>query len=372
MGKYYRERLFNLCVDGNPAPFFKLANILLLPVSFLNNIIQSARAALYNKGLLKKHKLPAKVISIGNLSMGGSGKTPTAALAAEILLRGGRKPAILSRGYGGKRRGSSSFMVSDGDKIFATWKTAGDEPFLLARNIKGVPVIVGKDRLASGRMALEKLKCDALILDDGYQRLGLERDINLCLIDCAAKDIFKDRLFPSGRLREPVANLKRADAFLLTHWEETPGNKEMSERLEEEFGKKIFRARHVPCSWLDTATGKELALEEAKGKKILAFCGIANPSSFLDILDGMGCGPADFLYYPDHYSYLRADLESMKSRREKLGASLIATTEKDWVKLEGMADFSVPFWALRIKISILEDASFRSFLLAGDKNMRGN
>ncbi|MBI5184331.1 MAG: tetraacyldisaccharide 4'-kinase [Nitrospinae bacterium] len=356
----------------NPAPFFKLIAILLLPVSLLNSVIQSARAALYNHGLLKKQKLPAKVISIGNLSMGGSGKTPTAALVAEILLRGGKKPAILSRGYGGKRKESSPLVVSDGDKIFATWRTAGDEPFLLARSIKGVPVIVGKDRLASGRIALEKLKCDALILDDGYQRLGLERDRNLCLIDCAAKDIFEDRLFPSGRLREPVSQLKRADAILLTHWEETPGNKKMSERLETEFGKKIFRARHVPCSWLDTATGKDMALEEAKGKKILAFCGIANPSSFLDALEGMGCGPAAFLSYPDHYSYLRTDMESVKSKVEKLGANLIATTEKDWVRLEGMADFPVSLWALRIKIEILEDASFRSFLLAGDKNMRGN
>lgn len=372
MKKYNKKLLLQLWIDNNPALFFKLIAILLLPISFLNNVIQSARAMLYNHGLLKKQKLPAKVISIGNLSMGGSGKTPTAALVAEILLRGGKKPAILSRGYGGKRKGSSPLAVSDGEKIAATWRTAGDEPFLLARNIKGVPVIVGKDRMASGKMALEKLKCDALILDDGYQRLGLERDYNLCLIDCAAKDIFEDRLFPSGRLREPISQLKRADAFLLTHWEETPGNKKMSERLEIEFGKKIFRARHVPCSWLDTATGKDLSLEEAKGKKILAFCGIANPSSFLDVLKGMGCGPAAFLSYPDHYAYLRADMESMKSKVEKLGANLIATTEKDWVRLEGMVDFPVSLWALRIKIEVLEDASFRSFLLAGDKNTRGN
>jgi tetraacyldisaccharide 4'-kinase len=361
------NRLFGLWVNDNPPLFFKIVSVLLLPLSYLNNIIQSTRVSLYHCGLLKSQRLEAEVISIGNLSMGGSGKTPTAAFVAEILLEKGRKPAILSRGYGGKRSMDSSLVVSDRGKILTTWELAGDEPFLLAKNLKGVPVIVGKDRFSSGRIALDRFQCDTLILDDGYQHLRLKRERNLCLIDCSARDIFEDRLFPSGRLREPLAQLKRADAFLLTHWEETSRNKKLAERLETGYRKNIFRANHVPGSWLDTGTGKELALEEAKGKKILAFCGIANPSSFFKCLEAMGSGPTSFLPYPDHYCYSQTDLRSIESKGQRLGADLIATTEKDWIRLEGRVGFSKSLWVLRVKINVLEDSSFRSFLSPTEK-----
>lgn len=363
------NRLFGLWANDNPPLFFKLVSALLLPLSLLNKIIQSTRVLLYHCCLLKSRRLEAEVISIGNLSMGGSGKTPTAAFVAEILLEKGRKPAILSRGYGGKRSKESSLVVSDGKNILTTWEFAGDEPFLLAKNLKGVPIIVGKDRFSSGRMALDRFQCDSLILDDGFQHLRLERERNLCLIDCAARNIFDERLFPSGRLREPVAQLKRADAFLLAHWEETSRNKKLAERLETMYRKNIFRANHAPSSWLDTDTGKEQSLEEAKGKKILAFCGIANPVSFLNGLEAIGSSPASFLTYPDHYGYSQMDLRSIESKGQQIGADLIATTEKDWIKLEGRVEFSKPLWVLRIKIKVLEDSPFRSFLTSVDKNI---
>ncbi len=347
-------------MGDNPPLFLRLIRCLLLPVSFANTYIQLTRIALYRIGALKRQKLECKVISVGNLTMGGSGKTPTTALIAEILLQKGLKPAILSRGYGGQRKTKFPVVVSDGKQILIKQEISGDEPYLLAKNLKGVPVIVGGDRVSSGRAAFDKFQCDTVILDDGYQHLRLERDLNLCLIDCGTRNIFDDMVFPSGVLREPVSQLARADVFLLTHWKDTTENKNLAKKLEQRYRKPVFRSKHTPFAWRDTGSGRELDLREIEGKKFLAFCGIAKPQSFHACLENFKSKPVSFLPYPDHYIYSDDDVAFIKREKNRRNADLIVTTEKDWVRLEGRADFSVPLWALRIKIEILEEEAFCS------------
>ncbi len=353
------HRLFQAWTSRNPPFPLQCLRLFLIPLSLLYQMIQQVRVVLYQLGVFQKEKLGARVISVGNLTMGGSGKTPTVALIAEILLEKGLKPAILSRGYGNKRKTTSPVVVSDGDTLLAGSEVAGDEPYLLAKNLKGAVVIVGKDRVASGKEAMDRFSCEALILDDGYQHLRLERDVNLCLIDCDARTVFEDYCFPSGVLREPVSHLDRADAFLLTHWEDNLHNRQLAERLQEQFSKKVFRSRHTPLAWLDTGSGKEHGLREVEGKKVLVFCGIAKPRSFQNHLNTLNAHVVSLIPYPDHHNYSREDGIFLEDHGEGLGADLLATTEKDWVKLEGRYQFSRPLWVLKIKIEVLEDALFR-------------
>lgn len=361
MLKFFFNRLHTTWAHPDPPVSVKFFQTVFLPLSLLNGFIQQARIFLYHLGIFKKIKLSAKVICVGNLSMGGTGKTPTVIRIAEILLEAGKKPSILSRGYKGKREKGSSLVVSDGENILADQDAAGDEPYLLAKKLKEVPVVVGKDRIVSGKEALSRFSSNVLLLDDGFQYLRLVRDLNLCLIDCDGKNLFQDHLFPSGQLREPVGQLKRADAFLLTRWEDSPLNEELLQEIKSRFGKKVFRSRHVPYSWMDAGTEKEIDLAEAKGKKILAFCGIAKPQSFEKSLKTFGFNPISLLSFPDHYEYAENDLQAIKKQGESSGADLVATTEKDWVKLPNRFDFSVPLWILKIKVEIMEEEQFRSF-----------
>jgi len=344
------------CEETSPLP--RLFRSFLFPFSIANFLIQHTRAALYRTGVFSIRKLEARVISVGNLSMGGSGKTPAAALIARILQQKGMKPAILSRGYGGERKSKTPLVVSDGKNLLAGWEAAGDESYLLAKTLGDVPVLVGRDRVASGLSAMEKFSCDALILDDGFQHLRLGRNLNLCLVDCRGRSVFENLIFPSGSLRESVTQLKRADAFLLTRWEETPRAHALMQELKARFDKPLFRARHVPIAWLETGSGKEMDLPACGEKKVLAFCGIAAPDSFLHTLRALGIEPVAFFPFPDHHRYSPQDLRDIQSEGEGRGAELYVTTEKDEVKLAGGVAF--PLWALRIRMQVLEEEGFQS------------
>jgi len=362
MPKTTLSRLFQLLVKDHPPLPFRLIRLLLIPFSLLNWGIQLARVACFQIGIFKKRRLKARVISVGNLTMGGSGKTPAVALIAGILQEKGNRPAVLTRGYGRSRKSKSPLIVSDGFKIFTEQEIAGDEPYLLAKNLRDIPVIVGRDRRLAGQIILDQFHCDTLILDDGFQHLSLVRDFNLCLINCNATNILDDRVFPSGNLREPLSQLARADAFLLTHWEDIPRNRQMAEQIEQKYSTRVFRATHAPVSWVDANSGKEYPPCEAAGKKIVAFCGLADPLSFQNSLRYLGVNPLSLLAYPDHHPYSERDWTTIKSEGKRLSADLMVTTEKDWVKLRDHSDCALPLWMLRIKMSILEEDLFRSLL----------
>lgn len=358
MPKKILNRFILAWTQEEPSLLPRLFRSLLFPFSIANFLIQHIRVALYRSGVFRRRKLDVRVISVGNLSMGGSGKTPAAALIARILQQKGMRPAILSRGYGGGGKSKTPLVVSDGKTLLAGWETAGDEPYLLAKTLENVPVLVGRDRVASGLVAMEKLSCDALILDDGFQHLRLARDLNLCLVDCRGRSVLDDLIFPSGSLREPVSQLERADAFLLTRWEETPRAHALMQGLKARFGKPTFRARHAPVAWLETGSAKEVDPQAFRGKKVLAFCGIAAPDSFLHTLRALEIEPVAFLPFPDHHRYSPQDLRDIKSEGEGRGAEVYVATEKDGVKLAGGVPF--PLWALRIRIEVLEEEGFCS------------
>ncbi|RMD56661.1 MAG: tetraacyldisaccharide 4'-kinase, partial [Nitrospirae bacterium] len=282
------------------------------------------RYFLYRKGIKKTKKLPHKVISIGNITMGGTGKTPaTIALVQEALNRG-FKPCILTRGYRGKKKGIS--FVTKGDGILLDTNEAGDEPVLMAHKLKCVPIVKGKDRYRAGLLCRDM--ADLYILDDGFQHLSLYRDIDILLIN--SRDPFGGGLFPKGLLREPLSSISRADVIVITK----SGNNSEEESIisvVRTYNKhaEIFRASHEPKDVVDDKW-KSLGIDYIYGKKVYAFCGIADHDSFRHMITSMGADLVRFRAFGDHHKYTKRDVK--KIIKESNGLILI-TTEKDLVKL---------------------------------------
>jgi tetraacyldisaccharide 4'-kinase len=281
-------------------------------------------------------KLEAKVISVGNLTVGGTGKTPAVERLTRVLQSRGRKVAILSRGYKSRPSGSSKpqvRIVTDGRKIALSASEAGDEPYLLARNLSGVPVVIGKDRIAGGKYCLRNFASEVFFLDDGFQYRRLKRDLDIVLIN-SLNPFGNERLFPAGILREPLASLKRADLFILTRTDQVAP--EHLERVKERLkgidaSIPILDSIHLPLHFEDLKSKKKCELKFIENKKVLALSSIADPASFKKTLTGLGAIVVKELRYPDHYSYTKEDLKTIT--RDAKG-SYIVTTEKDRVRLE--------------------------------------
>jgi tetraacyldisaccharide 4'-kinase len=296
-------------------------------------------SSLYRAGLrlrmwlpLKKKTLPGFVVSLGNLTVGGTGKTPAAAMLAQWALEHGHKPAILSRGYGGKSR-KKVLEVSDGKEVFSTPFEAGDEPYLLAKKLKGVPVIISKARHDAGLLVHKKCGADFFILDDGFQHIRLHRDLDIVLLD-ATRPFGNKHLLPWGPLREPIDQLVRADAFILTRSGENvlPGLMEfMTNRFP---GKPVFRSRHMPQKIMFPRSWRSYGPAFLLGKKVAAFTGIAKPAQFRDTLKKLGAEVLLFKTFPDHYPFSRAEIEEMILWAKN--ADCLITTEKDWVRIENL------------------------------------
>lgn len=301
-----------------------------------------ARLFSYRSGIFPTHRIPAKVVSVGNLTVGGTGKTPVTIFLAEFFRRDGKRVAVLSRGYGGSARGVS--VVSDTEGVLMGPAEAGDEPYLMAARLPGVPVVVSPDRVKAGLFALERFSPHVIILDDAFQHVRLERDINIVLMD--SKEGFGNGyLLPRGVLREPVSGLKRADFALVK------GGKPEGRTLEllREHSVPYIVFSYRPDSLYDVDSGRELALESLRGQKVVAVSGIAKPGSFLNSLDELGCVVSSSLEFPDHHSYTDADSSAIAEKAR--GADLVVTTEKDGVKLKGM-EKRTPVFALRVKVDI--------------------
>jgi tetraacyldisaccharide 4'-kinase len=279
-----------------------------------------------------KKKLPGFVVSLGNLTVGGTGKTPAAAMIAKWALEQDCRPAILSRGYGGRSR-RKVLEVSDGRAIFAPPFEAGDEPYLLAKKLKGVPVIISKARYDAGLLTHQKHGTDFFILDDGFQHIGLERDLDIVLLD-ATRPFGNVHLLPRGPLREPLDHLKRADAFMITRSAESPAPILM-DFLKKKFpAKPIFRSRHMPEKIVFPRSWKTYGPAFLLGKRVAAFCGIAKPEQFRDTLKKLGAEMVFFRVFPDHHSFSRAEIEEMILTAKT--ADCLITTEKDWVRIESL------------------------------------
>jgi tetraacyldisaccharide 4'-kinase len=311
------------------------------------------RIILYSANVWKSRRLPCPVISVGNITLGGTGKTPLVITLAKGLGDRGISTAILSRGYKGK--GSSEPWVSDGKKVLLSPEESGDEPFQMAKALNGIPVLIGKDRFTNGQLALQRCEIRGVLLDDGYQHLQLHRDLNILLID--SQIAFGDHhILPRGILREPLEHLRRAHLFLLTKVED-PGNCRPLEKMLREIhpSPPIFHSHYEPQGLIGH-DGKWVGLQGLKGKKALAVSGIANPAYFSFLLKKCGMKIVREMIFPDHHHFTSKDLIAIE--KECKGADWIVTTEKDIVKLREIKIVHPPVLALRIEMKIWEEEEF--------------
>ncbi len=307
------------------------------PLSGIYGRIMLLRSFLYKKKVVRTRRLPVPVISVGNLSLGGTGKTPHVIEICKFLKGQGFCPVVLTRGYGG-RAGKGPLLVSDGKEIKADVSEAGDEPWMMAAKLEGVPVIAGSDRYRCGLFALKRLPVSLFVLDDGFQHLGLERDLDIVLID-ATRPIYSERVFPGGILREPPVALSRADAVILSKCNEVNPNRLVT--LEEALraytkAAPIFQSLYEIARIDLVFKGPLPETGSLKGnslKGVFCFCGLARPQSFLELLKQAGAEIKGVLQFADHHEYKKADLIAIGKRARETGSTIVLTTEKDFAKI---------------------------------------
>ncbi len=323
---------------------------LLFPLSLLYSLIIKIRNLLYDKRIFKVHELSTPVISIGNISVGGTGKTPVTLALCELIQKSPykQKPAILSRGYG--RKGSGYQVVCDGKKTVCDWATSGDETQIFAQRLKNIPVVVHENRVEGGVFLLDKFSPSVILLDDAFQHRRIHRDLDIVLIDCRSKPR-DERLLPSGLLREPKSSQSRADLILLTHYQpEDVNSAELWNQLATQYGEERLsacRTKVARCS--DLRTGKKISLSSLENKKMVGFCGIARPEGFASSLDHLGIDAPYIITFKDHHPYGVKDVERLAMTFNQVKAQYLITTEKDAVKLDGLFH-ALPILVLQIDI----------------------
>ena len=327
-----------------------LHKILLVPLSFLAILygwVIKTRIFFYQKGIYRTHSLSCKVISVGNITMGGTGKTPFVILLAGMIRDKGYRTAVLSRGYKGEYAGPYG-VVSDGENTLLDAVQAGDEPHLLAQKLRGVPIVVGKERWVSGRFVLEQFKPQVIILDDGFQHLALKRDLDILLLD-SRHPFGNGRLFPRGELREPLSQMGRADALILTKAEEGDNINNVRKRLMISAKKiPLFQVRYEPREVRVWGEEKGQACSILKGRRVLAFAGLAQPSSFQRTLSGLGAEILKFEVFPDHHPYSAGNLDRLSREALRAGAEAMITTEKDMARIRFFSSPPLPLWTLAV------------------------
>lgn len=328
-------------------------------ISFIYGLIIQLRIVFYNMGLLRTKSLSAYVVSIGNITSGGTGKTPFVAMLAEWADKNGFRAAILSRGYKG-RQSHNYLVVSDGKKLLASFDDAGDEPFLLAKKLPSVPVLISKKRCRIGYLALRKFNSELLLLDDGYQHLSLNRNLNILLLD-AKRQFGNGSLLPLGPLREPVEQIKRADLIIITKCtDEYPGDNLVNFLKRNLPGRPIFRSGYFPEQVIFPLVGKTYQPNILFGKNVVAFAGLANPGDFLEMIRNLGAHIIHFKAFSDHHPFSKEEIEELVSWKRKLDADFLLTTEKDWVRIDGKFGIDLDIGILTIKMRLLSgrDAFF--------------
>lgn len=325
-------------------------NLLTLPYQ----LVVCLRLWLYKHGWMTSHRLPRPVVSIGNLTVGGTGKTPMTMWVAQYLAARGKKVAILSRGYRRHSRGKF-LLVANGKDILVSPGEAGDEPFLMASRCPGVMVAVGADRYQLGRWVLEQLAVDCFVLDDGFQHVNLHRDLNLLLVD-VSDAAGMQALLPVGRLREPLSEAQRATMIMFTRVENIQDLEPMGQRLERAVGRSVDPiATRMEAEGLTCGNGgltKDLSW--LRGKRVFIFSGVANASSFRRLVERLGAQVVHERIFSDHMTYTLEILCQIHEQAEKVNAQVLVTTEKDLVKVKPLWPYPDQVWALSVGIQFLE------------------
>ncbi len=323
-------------------------------LSFFYGLGVFLRRLLYRAGVLRSLKLKARVVSIGNLTAGGTGKTPTVLLAAATLKKRGAQIAILSRGYGGKGSGQAVMTLLDGSEGPSA-EECGDEPWMMHQTLKGqdIPILVAKDRSKAGELAVTFYHSEVIILDDGFQHFKLDRDLDIVLVN-AMQPFGDGHLLPLGFLREPRRALRRADMILLTHAD--LAHKSRLDSIEAEIKAinpraPILHASHKADFLMDLRNGKKSPPSELAGRKIVSFCGIAEPESFEATLVELDAKITQKWRYPDHHPFTAREIQSLQHLRNGLP---VVTTMKDFTRFPaGWADIlDGDVYALGIKLHL--------------------
>lgn len=336
-----------------------LSPIILPPFSALYGAVTRARLALYQRKVFSTNKLDAFVVSVGNITAGGTGKTPLVEWLVRFLAAEGRKVCILTRGYR-RRHPDRRVLVANNERILTTVDEAGDEAFQLATNLKGIAAVVcDADRSAAGKWAIDALGVDAFVLDDGFQHLRLHRDLDVVTID-ATNPWGGERLLPLGRLREPLASLSRADCIVLTRTEQVDRLEEIQGRLREFVDCPQYLSRMSPAGLSPVFGG-------AFENPVFAFCGIGNPSAFLTQLRQAGYDVVKNRVFADHHDYNQEEIDRLTREASEARARSLITTAKDAVKLHSFK-FSMPCSSFDIRLEIKDEERFCEFVRASMTN----
>lgn len=346
----------------------KLKRALIWLPAKLYELAVRLRVAAYETEYRKPKRLDATVIGVGNITLGGTGKTPMVAYIARYVKSEDHSVAILTRGYGRTSSGMRA-LNTESDSIHNaqahnSYSEFGDEPLMLARDLPDIPIVINKDRYEGGRWAIDALGAEVLVLDDAYQHLALSRDLNILLID--ATDPFGGfEMVPFGRLREPLYAIKRADLVIVTRADK-PFDQDQTNAIIKHFcGNKvpvmhayasITRLRHIE-------TAEMYETNQFTGWNAAVMCGIGNPQAFADDILQVGINIVSENFFPDHHAFMQQDLDRVTHAAQDAGADMIITTEKDAVRLEGLKHGAVPVYAAQLEIQSEDDVRLKSLLL---------
>ncbi|MFP6868999.1 MAG: tetraacyldisaccharide 4'-kinase [Nitrospinota bacterium] len=356
-----RGSLLRALEGEESAPLWaRAASASLAPAGWAYGGAMRLRRRLYASGWREAVSPPCPVISVGNLTLGGTGKTPAVAWVLSKLIEADRRPAVVSRGYGGEAEGVS--VVSDGAGAVLSAPPASDEAVMLARMFPSVPAVAGRDRPAAVRCAAE-LGADVIVADDGFQHIALERALDLVVLR-GEHPFGNGRVFPAGALREPAAALRSAGAVLLTGGESSPT---VSERIREQIGAlapraKVFEGSLRPVALLDISGRPAGSPADLSGAAVAAVSGIGNPAGFARTLEGLGARVLAHHIFPDHAAYGAGEAVRIASSLDASGVDFWVTTEKDAVKLGRFSDHP-HFRVLRVEMEVREGAGLARLVL---------
>ncbi|MDO9565352.1 MAG: tetraacyldisaccharide 4'-kinase [Candidatus Desulfaltia sp.] len=402
-----RTKIKSIMTGKDKTCFFSIGSFLFI-ISLAYGYAVKLREFCYKTGIVKSKKLPCAVISIGNITVGGTGKTPMTIKVAQIIRHLGYKVAIISRGYKGGAEKTGG-IVSNGHTIFMEPEKAGDEPFMMAAKVENTPVVVGQNRYKAGRLAIKEFDPDVIVLDDAFQHLNLKRDIDIVLLDCR-RPFGNAHLLPRGILREPISALKRSNAFVLTRFDFASDyiRQTAVDKIESLApGRPVFRSFHVPNLykpandkkrmpggikltpppgpppskgrvWEGVKKGNSYTIELQNfdsvllhGRRVAAFSGLAENNDFRRTVESLKCDLIDFFEFPDHHKYTENDLQTIIQSSINAQAEFILTTEKDYVRISGKSSWPIEIVVVGIELSLGDDESaFIDFIKTNLKEIR--
>ena len=340
----------------------------------LYGAVINARNALYEKGLLKSFSLGVPTISIGNITVGGTGKTPMVAFVVEILAAQGKKVCILTRGYG-RENAKQRVLVSDGEQVLAEAKKAGDEPFELAQKLLGKAVVVADaNRVAAGNWAREKFGITAFVLDDAFQHRQAKRDLDIVLLD-ATNPFGNGKLLPFGILREPLKHLNRADAIVITRANlvaDLDNLKSQISKITPNCPIFVSENKVATLTKLKEFHAEAQSSPRTKDKglrtksKALAFCGLGNPNNFFEQMRREHFDLISTEIFPDHHFYTLKDIAKIERKAKENDAEILLTTAKDAVKLKDL-DFNLPCFVIENELVFDDEIGFRNLVIATNR-----